>query len=508
MKRRHFLKNTLAGAAFTTVAVSLRKNLFAAPEPQESLVPHFMNSGSPGHYTRMFPQLAENGSTPNSALEQKLVELAENMKDDPDSRPDPSYPPPMAGYTYLGQFINHDLSLDLTPLDQAQPHAGRTPNFRTPLLDLDHVYGGGPNRSPFLYDRNSKRGEESFMIGETAPSRIGERDFPSTQDDLPRNSQGIALTADPRQDENLIIAQLHVAFLKLHNRVLNGLKRGELGGADSAGATLFEQARNIVTWHYQWVVRHDFLREILDPQIFDQTFDDERIDRYDKGTFQIPVEYSVAAARFGHSMAREEYFINDAHMEAGLKEDIFRLTGMHGGACPRLPADWVIAWERFFFVGNGSGLVRHGRAIDTRITRVLHELDEPKFPSLPVRTLLRGKRVALPCGQDVAGAYGFAPLHPEQIAQGPDKKILVDSGYDRKTPLWYYVLKEAELTAKGAHLGPVGSKLIADVLMAAILRNANSYRSRNQAWAPTLPGAENPKFFGMSDLLRFANAPT
>ena len=220
----------------------------------------------------------------------------ENMKDDEDSRPDPKQPPPMAGYTYLGQFINHDLTLDLTPLDRAQPNVTLMPNFRTPFLDLDHVYGGGPNVSPFLYDRQSKHGEERFLIGDTTPSSVGGRNFPSTQDDLPRNSQGIALIGDPRQDENLIIAQLHVAFLKLHNRVLDGLKRGEI---KNACATLFEQARRIVTWHYQWVVRHDFLREILDPKVFEQTFTDERYARKDEDDFQIPVEYSLAAGRFG-----------------------------------------------------------------------------------------------------------------------------------------------------------------------------------------------------------------
>src|SRR5207249_6186369 len=202
---------------------------------------------------------------------------------------------------------------------QAQPNVTLMSNFRTPFLDLDHVYGGGPNISPFLYDRQSKHGEERFLIGDTAPSSAGGRNFPSTQDDLPRNSQGIALVGDPRQDENLIIAQLHVAFLKLHNRVLDGLKRGEI---KNGSASLFEQARRLVTWHYQWVVRHDFLREILDPEIFQQTFTDECYARKDEGDFQIPVEYSLAAGRFGHSMVRDEYFINDIHPEASLKEDV------------------------------------------------------------------------------------------------------------------------------------------------------------------------------------------
>ena len=122
-----------------------------------------------------------------------------------------------------------------------------------------------------------------------------------------------------------------------------------------------------------------------------------------------------------------------------------------------------------------------------------------------MKTLLRGKRVGLPSGQNVARAYGLDPLNPEQIAQGPDKEILTNFGYDTKTPLWYYVLKEAELTTRGAHLGVLGSKLVSDVVMAAILRDPDSYLSMDRNWTPTLPGAENPKLFGMADLLRFAN---
>ena len=503
MQRRDFLRRSLAGAALTAVGASLHNDCFGAAGHQKTRGLDRWESPLSQHYTRMFPQLAENESTQDLALEEGLIKLVENMKDDPSSRPDPKHPPPMAGYTYLGQFINHDLTLDLTPLDQAQPNVTLMRNLRSPFLDLDHVYGGGPNISPFLYDRQSKHGEERFLIGETTASSVGGRNYPSTQDDLPRNSQGIALIGDPRQDENLIIAQLHVAFLKLHNRVLDSLKRGEI---EAAGSTPFEQARRIVTWHYQWVVRYDFLREILDPRIFEQTFGCEAKETKDERDFQIPVEYSLAAGRFGHSMVRDEYFINDTHTEASLREDVFRLTGMRGGACPHLPADWVVSWERFFFVGGGSGLVRHSRAIDTRLAQGLYELDQPNSPSLPIKTLLRGKRVGLPSGQNIARACDLDPLEPEQIAEGRDKEILVNSSYDTKTPLWYYILKEAELTARGAHLGVLGSQLVGDVIMAAIVRDPDSYHSIDRSWTPMLPGPENPELFGMANLLRFANA--
>ena len=496
MNRRAFLRRTLAGTAFGTVATSFRNDCAA----DEAL--HKVTALEPSQgYTRMFPRLSGSAASPSEG-EEGLIKLAESMKDDPTSRPDQKHPPPMAGYTYFGQFINHDLTLDLTPLENVRPNVGLMINLRTPFLDLDHVYGGGPHVSPFLYDRKSKHGEEKFLIGDTTRSSVGGNDVPSTQDDLPRNSQGIALVPDSRQDENLIIAQLHVGFLKLHNRILENLVKFELPRGDLMP---FEQARRIVTWHYQWVVRHDFLRQILTPEVFQETFstEDRQIKR---GTnFQIPLEYSLAAGRFGHSMVRDEYFINPNHPEANLRNDLFRLTGAGGGVTSGLPADWVIDWERFFFVGAASGTVRPSRAIDTRLAHGLHELDHPNSQSLPVKTLLRGHRAGMPSGQDVARELGLRPLEPEQIAEGPNREILVRFGYDQRTPLWYYILKEAELTARGAHLGILGSRLVAEVIMSAILTDPNSYHSVDQNWIPILPGPDDPQLFGMADLLRMAS---
>jgi hypothetical protein len=251
------------------------------------------------------------------------------------------------------------------------------------------------------------------------------------------------------------------------------------------------------------MIRHDFLSQILHPRVFEQTFSDQHRGRNESNS-QIPVEYSLAAGRFGHSMVRDEYFINETHPEANLREDLFRLTGRGGGACPRLPADWVVAWERFFFVGSGTGLVRRSRPIDTRLAEGLHQPERPGSFSLPVKTLLRGKRVGLPSGQETARACGVEPLTPEQIGEGRDKELLVRSGYDKATPLWYYVLKEAEVTAEGAHLGLLGSKLVAEVILSGIVKDPSSYHTVDPSWTPTLPGPDDPQLFGMADLLRFA----
>ena len=489
----------------------------------------------------MFPRLPAQGAT-NPQLEQGLVDLGAKMIASQSDRPDPEDPPPMQGYTYFGQFIDHDLTLDLTPLDAATRNVERTRNFRTPFLDLDHVYGGGPNLSPFLYRSDSRPGEERFLIGETRPTSMDGQGFPSSRNDLPRNSEGIALTGEPREDENLIIAQLHVAFLKLHNRTLDWLERGRIQNVGPKGATPFEQARRLVTWHYQWVVRHDYLRQILDQSIFRELPEgDKAIRNNAQGRFQIPVEFSVAAFRFGHAMVRNEYFFNENHDDARLYDDLLQLTGTPGTArraVPSLPADWVIDWKFFFLMEFEPHEVRHSSAIHPALAEGLHHLGQqtklfnapmmgpiPRSAShhkiqtkqesrLPVRTLLRGARVGLPSGQCVAKKVGkqrpaIRTITDDEIAHGPHEKILKKHGFHQDTPLWYYILKEAEVLQKGTRLGAVGSRIVADVLIKALRADANSYVRVNPNWTPSLPARySDPKMFGMADLLRFASGTT
>jgi hypothetical protein len=529
MKRRDFFKQTLAVASLTTVGASVRSNLLAgALEPKQVLSLVGTSAPPTGYYSRMFPGLPRQGAM-NPRLEEGLIELGEKMRDD--SNEPPKHSTPMAGYTYLGQFIDHDLTLDLTPLKAATPHVEHTPNFRTSFLDLDQLYGGGPNLSPFLYrNRKKEHGAERFLVGKT----IGVGDQKASEDDLPRNSEGIALTGDPRQDENLILAQLHVAFLKLHNCVLDQLKNGQLESAGPEGATPFEQARRLVTWHYQWIVRKDYLKTILDPDVFGQLAspDYKSMMAAFPGDFRIPVEFSVAAFRFGHSMVRNEYLVNivdNRHKQAPLKE-LLRLTGAGGGAKPSLPADWKIDWKFFFVVSAGKGSPQHSSAIDTRIAGGLYELSEEtkglfstsmprgsvRFESaknkspeddLPVITLLRGARVGLPSGQEVSKALGVPSLDADkEIATGPHAEILKTYGFHKDTPLWYYVLKETELWGKGGHLGPTGSKLVGDMIMSALLRDPGSYLSAKPDWKPTIPmppPKDDPELFDISDLIRF-----
>jgi hypothetical protein len=467
------------------------------------------------YYTRMFPQLARPTSTPNSELEKGLEKLGRLMTDDGEEE---RHTIP-AGYTYLGQFIDHDLTLDLTPLDRAQPNGDRTRNFRNPFLDLDHLYGGGPSLSPFLYRNDYKdRGKERFLIGHT----IRPDGKKGPDDDLPRNPEGIALVGDPRQDENLIIAQLHVAFLKFHNRVMDELEKGAKGEVQSAGparATLFEQARRLVTWHYQYIVLHDFLAALIDPTVYkDLERKPASAATGESGRFCIPIEFSVAAFRFGHSMVRDSYEYNKAHhRDDATLDKLLKLTGAGGGAVPALPADWIIEWYRFFYLGRPTH--NAAREIDTKIAMGLHNLPsaavklfsapQPSEPPknelpLPVRTLWRGARAGLPSGQDVAKALCIQVLTDKEIAKGPHEDILIKYGFHKDTPLWYYILKEAELLGKGRRLGPVGSRIVARVIVGALKADPDSHLSVYPNWTPMLAGKPAET---MGQLLPFIRRP-
>jgi Animal haem peroxidase len=466
-----------------------------------------------------------------------LEELGREMRDDSDLASDGAA---SAGYTYLGQFIDHDLTLDLTPLELATPEINSTPNFRTPFLDLDQVYGGGPNLSPFLYRNDPverRDGNQCFLIGRT----IKVRGLEASENDLPRSADGIGLTKDPRQDENLILAQLHVAFLKLHNKVIADPRLLDASKyyrkcKRKVRFTDFEATRRLVTWHYQWIARHDYLERIIDPEVFQDL--DKQQPRGRSGasaSFQVPVEFSVAAFRFGHSMVRDSYNYNEGHEHVDL-QCLLALTGPGSKAIlcehvPKnvpfaLPADWVIDWNRFFLVGLAANPLTNlgvSRAIDTKIVGGLHSLSNqttrqfsmlsasgpPEELPLPVKTLLRGARVGLPTGQQVAKAFKITPITPAKIAAGPHEDTLRKHGLHKDTPLWYYILKEAELLAGAKKLGPVGSRIVSDVIVRALESDPNSYVSvAGKDWQPSLPGAEGSvaegsMSFGMRDLLRF-----
>lgn len=247
--------------------------------------------------------------------------------------------------------------------------------------------------------------------------------------DLPRKRNRRAVVGDDRNDENLVVAQTHLAFLKFHNRVMDRLPPGEEddGAATFTQAeetrknTSFHNARRAVRWHYQWLVLNDFLRRIVDPSILDDVrANGRRFFRFDRAPFNgepfMPLEFSGAAYRFGHSMVRQTYDYNRVFTEATL-DQLFTFTG--AGVAP-IPSNWIIDWRRFHEVGRADSR-NFTRKMDPKLIPRLHELPNvrPNQPrSLAVRNLLRGSRIGLPKAQDVAEAMEMTPLTREQLGGG------------------------------------------------------------------------------------------
>ena len=468
----------------------------------------------PGMFGRLFPDLPrfEPGDEALVALGEAMVDPRQGQLLDAAGNND-AVP---AGFTYLGQFIDHDVTLDLTSLGEKNTDPQATINFRTPSLDLDCLYLLGPNGSPYLYQRNDK---DLFELGLTGPSTGGEAPDTPLPNDLPRGPNGFALIGDHRNDENLIVAQLHVAMLKFHNAVVARVRQA----GPPPELNVFAEARRIVRWHYQWIVIHDFLMRVADPAVVNDVLDNGRT-FYSFGEFGpfIPVEFSVAAYRFGHSMVREDYSYNRNFAPQGppVPPDqqglvfssplglLFEFTGLSGTTQPA-PINWVIDWRRFFAIpGAEQFLTTPTRKINALLTEQLHELPGPPdmSASLAARNLLRGKKMGLPTGQAVAGAMGMQDqiLTQAELGSGPDGAVAATHGFDVNSPLWWYLLKEAEVKGGGAHLGPVGSRIVAEVFVGLLDGDPSSFRRQQPGWTPELPAA-TAGTFTMADLLTFVN---
>lgn len=451
-------------------------------------------------------------------LKRKLTDLGNLMNMSVGIDPDQSQIP--SGYTYLGQFIAHEISFDQTK--GLVLNAGIPQNDRSPQIELDSLYGGGPDVDPELFEADHVR----LKIGDTSSHPNLNRTFPN---DLPRRGTGEkpieALIGDPRNDENLAVAQTHVAFIKFHNEVVNRLE-GSVPDPE-----LFERAREQVVRHFHLIIIKDFLPKVLDQNVLREVLASEI--EWCKGKTKdelfMPLEFSAAAFRFGHSLIRNSYEWNSYHTSkppvngaAGLFS-LFEQTAFCGnlGGSPRLPSDWVIDWRRFFdFTGFSIPPVSEfnfARRIDTAFD--MH-LDQPQFSGVPreglepdqfaitTRNLVRGFKLNLPTGEEVAERFHEPSLDPEKIiARGPynvesepHKALFADPMLNGRTPLWYYILKEAEQN-DGNHLGRVGSRIIAETLI-GLIRNSRYFVGKDSQWRPLFgrPAAA-PERFDMVDLI-------
>lgn len=478
-------------------------------------------ANDPGKFAKMFPDLPAL-----DVEDERLLVLARAMEDTGEVTGDnPNIP---AGFTYLGQFVDHDITLDLTPINAKKIDPKALQNFRTPALDLDALYGLGPEQQPYMYERLPTGKITARMLLGRTDGEISQPGgpFANFPNDLPRNSVGRALIGDERNDENLVVAQTHLAFLKFHNAVVRHLE----ATTDLEGGALFDEARRLVTWHYQWIVLFDFVERLTEPGLVRQIKHDGRrfyrfVQREKRNQTYIPIEFSAAAYRLGHSMVRETYDYNRVFADGSATLDLlFHFTGKSGaivgdllpdvsdgtfdapGPFRALPSNWIIDWNRFYDFNNGAAF-NHTRRLDPFIAPRLHKLPgetEEKQANLAFRNLRRGVLLELPSGQAIAEVMGVPALTPEEIGRGTDGAAAQEADLLHETPLWFYILKEAEVLHEGRRLGPVGSTIVAETFLGLVHGDQKSFLWLRENWEPELPSAQ-PGHFTMADLLRFVD---
>ena len=422
-------------AALTTTRIEPRRHTTGSRGVPDSVPASSMETGLFG---RMFRNLPVFSHRPQSlvALAEKMVSEAEDAET-PEGEVDPEETtrPIPAGYTYLGQFIDHDLTFDPVSMLDRQNDPNALNNFRTPRFDLDSMYGRGPADQPYLYVE-SPWCTPLMLLGPEVSATPALRG-----PDLPRNALGTALVGDPRNDENLIVSQLHSVFLRFHNAMTLRVaaRRPTLGGDDR-----FKEVQRQVRWHYQWVVIHDFLRRIVGEDMLRDVLREERGPVVGSSRPQrwasipephlrfyrprhrpyMPVEFSGAAYRFGHSMVRPIYRINSVIPRRPIfSEDTSADNRQNLNGLRPLPRDWGFEWQFFFELGGNPADKPMQRAyrIDTQIVNPLGALPAsgPNPRSLAARNLLRGLALGLPSGQTVARAMGLPPIPDAELTVGP-----------------------------------------------------------------------------------------
>jgi hypothetical protein len=505
-----------------------------------------------------------------------------------------------AVYTYWGQFIDHDMTAN-TDRDSATSDITRTPltpvppadvtaslrNLRRPTFDLDNVYGNGPGLDPHAHHPDPGPPDKGFYDG--IRLRVGKNDesagipgahIPPVADvsrDLPRIgpllAQGViteadipdslktdvnkltrAFIGDLRNDENLIVSQFHLSFLRFHNNVVAALEADP--HAPNTPAKRFAAAQRLVRFHYQWLVVNDYLKTVTLPGMVDKVLvgGNKFYKPLAGGELFAPLEYSVAAYRFGHSMVRAGYDHNrnfgkavpptPATQPFAKFEDLFRFTG-NGHAIdpnditkstpnpfrglPTLPFNWVIEWDRFANKSDANE-GHFARKIDTHLALPILNMvnegtadgiqDDVANPankalrqllrSLAQRNLLRGYLLSLPTGQAVAAAMGIDPLTADELQQGNTADVntaLRNGGFVEHTPLWYYILKEAEIRANGNTLGELGSRIVVETQIGIMRNDANSYLNADHGWDPSkgVKLANGDPIVTIRDFFKFAD---
>ncbi|MBE7187636.1 heme peroxidase family protein [Jatrophihabitans endophyticus] len=511
-----------------------------------------------------FSRLGPKGSPITPALAQELA--AAMTASTPADQPDSTGTSLPSGFTYLGQFVDHDLTKDVTAVALGTDvTVAQLVQGRSPALDLDSLYGRGPTQDAQLYaDAEHLKTGTTAAVPIDAGTNVNLDGF-----DLPRVGTGAtkaderaAQIPDGRNDENLAVAQTHLAFIRFHNKVVD-----KLVAAGTPSTVLFHRARAEVVRHYQWLLRTDLLPRLVDADIVDDVFvhgrkffeiaDSGTPDgaagaglRSDNDTATMPIEFSVAAYRLGHSMVRDAYewnrvFSTGGTFPAATLFQLFTFTGTSGNLTPtpagddtelddpnsgtflRLPTNWIVDWRRLHdFQGDHperpdlvSARLNVAKRIDTLLTNPLSVLPAGTFGgraqdlaaddiqrNLAFRNLERANMVSLASGQQMAAQFGLKALDDDQIVTGSGGADLSGLTEAQRaelvaaTPLWFYILREAELN--GGKLTGVGGRIVVETFHRAMEVSRPSI-VREPRWRPSLGPDANT--FRMTDLLLFAN---
>jgi hypothetical protein len=532
-----------------------------------------------GRFGKMF-DLRPAMRLPRAALEAIATAMIKEVLGRPITETESALESPTipAGYTYFGQFVAHDITFDPTPLTDSSIDVAALEDFRTPALDLDSVYGSGPDDQPYLYSRSKLRvGERPGNGGAKFGTKFDLNRLPG-----PPADDRIALIGDRRNDENKIVAQIHAALMAFHNKVIDddNLLRKVTTSNVSMETVRFRAAASIVRWHYQWVVVHDYLDRLLEPYLLEEVLNRPghmpRLPNYLKAAARyayVPVEFSGAAFRLGHSMIRPSYALN---CEIGTEPNDdpnkpSRIPTFSGDPDPAkslngfpgtLPPNWGIDWGYFlddlsprvvagpderqrFRVPQSS--YRIGAALVSPLANLprFRGLADSFVRNLAFRNLARGLMLGLPSGEAVANALGIHPMPPdivwsvgsrlatkrpppdadakEEMKQtnenrGKVRKEWVDGGgpLQGSTPLWYYILREAEyfgVTRKpddpciafgGQHLGPVGSRIVAETLIGLLWHDRGSFLHRSRDFVPFPEITGGAEKFTLDRLMAYA----
>lgn len=409
------------------------------------------------------------------------------------------------GMVFFGQFIDHDITFDTTTSFTSINTPEHIENSRSAELDLDSVFGGGPEDTPYLY---APRSQGFYLL--TGKTNNNQGQNPQTeQHDLQRNGKETAIIGDPRNDENRVISQMQLAFIRFYNANYKQLQDAH---PTYSPEKLYEEARTSTTWHYQWVVLNEFLPIMCGKYVVDDILGSGRKFYQPKHHAFIPVEFSVAAFRFGHTMIAQNLKLQ----LDGVSKSIF--SPEFGQGFARITSsNQAIEWDAFFDFGTDF---QKAEKLDTTLAPILLNLpfvpsSNPDDKSLATRNFRRGQSFLLPSGESIARYMARPESEVIQVVDFVHSKLSAHNvDLSAGIPLWFYILAEAEVIGRqdaetqyweGEGLGPVGGRIVAEVLIGLMEIDEHSFFGRNRDWVPTL-GSNGT--FTMRNLMEIAATAT